>query len=487
MTSSPPLSTSLIPPPLPLSLITTLLPHLLPPSPLPQELLSKSLLQRLLYLPPSPEDLDSHLSPFPSSDNGTEQPFSSRLQELTHGHRLSEKTLYTKEGDEIYAKLSILPEHYDKNENENASIEIWFEFESSTTSPQESRGWVYHSARIPTTNSIHHFVSTPGELSSINLDAQITTTEFTGNDNDQNNLEAPEGYWTAFDSPPSTNSLSLPLTEHEHDNDASYWAQYSRPATAPITPGIHTPGFQPNIKSPLGLGKTSSNNNDQEEQARKLTESLNQLGLNHLNNDIKNGYSISNHSSEKRGFYIDNDKDNDNDNHVEIIQQNGNDVNDLSENNHGVNQQDEIPTTNTIIEQIQMTKSNDEESSRQVKERLKAKIQLTLNELWRKHIQDCNELDLEIKAMEWLNFGRKIIDHQSPQSSSPNGFSSSSGDQVDQQVIIGKLEILLDMHEIVNKDKQDFFRLLESVIKRQPDYRNEEDFDDVLRQNTYYE
>ncbi|OCF32074.1 hypothetical protein I316_06230 [Kwoniella heveanensis BCC8398] len=279
------------PPPLPLSLITTLLPHLLPPGPLPQEFLCKSLLQRLLYIPPSADDLDSHLTPFPPSSRRTDrdqsinqggddeendddvvlgQPISSRLKELSHGHRLSE-VVYTREEEEVYAKVEILPEEQDVRSevDDNGRVEIWFEFETLSEGGN-GRGWVYHSARIPlplplassssssaasaTTTMTGRFYPNPESLPlASSLQENANAERGGGGDSTEgpslllDDGEAPAGYWAAFDSPPPQDQLSLSLGsdrgqhEDEHAEDA-YWAQYSRPATAPITPPPMTPG-----------------------------------------------------------------------------------------------------------------------------------------------------------------------------------------------------------------------------------------------------
>ncbi|WWC69081.1 uncharacterized protein I206_103017 [Kwoniella pini CBS 10737] len=458
-------STSNIPPPLPTSLVTTLLPHLLPPSPLPQELLAKSLLQRLLYLPPSPSDLDSYLSPFPSTEH---QPISSRLTELTHGHTLGD-ILYTKEEEEIYAKLSILPE----NEIKDESIEIWFEFEHSSS---DSRGWVYHSARIPSQLN-QKFVSNP-ELSSTLVE---TESEEKMGYEEMNNLQgdqAPEGYWTGFDSSSNSNSPKSILNEFNENHEDAYWAQYSRPQTAPITPGIHTPGIHtpgihtPGIHTPFQNQQKQNQNqnqnrnqpkiNTQEEQAKKLMESLKQLGLDSLNKDITNGYSEMNGQDGKREFWVESED-----------QEKYNNTIDQSEN-------DEIAITKDKVEV--------EESGKAIKDRLKCKISVSLNKLWKKHIQGSNELDLEIKAIEWLNFGKQVIENSSsPNTSSPGGYTSYNGES--SLDIIDKLEILLDMYELLNEtnEKDNFHKLMESVIRKSPDYRNHEDEDEVVRQNMYYE
>ncbi|WVW82671.1 hypothetical protein I302_104682 [Kwoniella bestiolae CBS 10118] len=435
-------------PPLPISLITALLPHLLPPSPLPQEFLSKSLLQRLLYLPPSPSDLDSHLSPFPADDA---QPISTRLNELSHGHRLGD-IQYTKELDEVYARINILPEHDGLIEN---SVEVWLEFEYGNS---ESRGWVYHSARIPSTTA-HTFVSSPEQLSIIS-ETEAQNDDTIQYDIDNGNNEAPSGYWTAFDSPTSSPSPHTDILDDQHVEDA-YWAQYSRPATAPITPGIHTPSFHPYSKPKADT---------HEEQAKKLTESLKALGLGHGDLGTANGYSKI-HTEGKRGFWVDEEEKEEKE-HVEEVGK--------EDKVQGV-----LPSQDVPVIQTQEVEE-EEETGSQVKDRLKCKILVSLNQIWKEHIEGSSELDLEVKAMEWLNYG-KTVTEDTNLTASPISSNDAKGD-----VIVGKLEILFEMYQVLReKDEKDsFYRLLEGTIRKPPSLGDQQDefgLDDVHRQNTYYE
>ncbi|WRT67501.1 uncharacterized protein IL334_004473 [Kwoniella shivajii] len=473
-----PSSTSSIPPPLPISLVTTLLPYLIPPSPLPQEFLSKSLLQRLLYLPPSSDDLDSHLSPFPSSSSPstssssapTFQPISSRLQELSHDHQLS-STRYTKEGEDVYAKIVISPEHVDDSMSIDKSVEVWFEYESPSTGGAESRGWVYHSSRLPQPTSVLQFVSDPSLLSTLTKADEVMDY---GHDHDEENLDgqAPEGYWTAFDSPPSTNSPSLPHTDlgeqSERERDDAYWSQYSRPPTAPITPGIHTP-FHPNTNNPQKPLSQMNTKISQEETARKLTESLQQLGL------ASNGYTKFNENVEgKRGFWNDSHDDHD----------------DLNAG-HDSKEKHEI---NNVNKNVNGNGNGNDESERKtqqdIKDRLKCKISASLNALWKEYTTDSNEDELEINAMNWLKYARLIIEPSST-TDQPEGnvFPTSSMDDIKDERVKAKFEVLWDMFQVLNQDSQQesFFRLVEGVIRRQPDLRGEEDLDEVMRQRMYYE
>ncbi|WVQ99069.1 hypothetical protein IAU59_006201 [Kwoniella sp. CBS 9459] len=521
-------------PPLPLSLITTLLPHLLPPGPLPQELLCKALLQRLLYIPPSADDLDSHLTPFPASartgngngngngasrvtraadgveddddDEALDQPISSRLKELSHGHRLGE-VVYTREGEEVYAKIDILPEH-----GEEGLVEIWFEFEGQGEGHSEEgpsaaasiiggagngRGWVYHSARIPATTTTTTSVTGPIFYSNVDTlppppseDRQDHATSSAATDQGARTSEsgelggagvdgmlggggeAPAGYWAAFDSPPAQAHDQLDVDDHDNDHaEDAYWAQYSRPATAPITPAPMTPGGPLNPASMhqndinlngidsfgntngngIGIGSgfgsgwrsgssSSSNgfrsggqddNGTENENARKLAESLRSLGLqdNQYNTKpalVSDGFKSAiatsgfgnidlGHSYDPHDVYDSNGNSNgdagDSDTNVKV---NGRQVidgfidntdvpaplfgSDNALQRHGVSQNTDVDSqssrntsssTSTSMgrnrDGSESQDKRDHESSGQVKDRLRGKIAHALNVLWKEY------------------------------------------------------------------------------------------------------
>ncbi|WVF71836.1 hypothetical protein IAT40_006645 [Kwoniella sp. CBS 6097] len=474
-------------PPLPISLITTLLPHLLPPSPLPQELLSKSLLQRLLYIPPSMDDLDSHLTPFPPSsrkskssgqhaidahdaddadaDAELDQPISTRLKELSHGHRLGQ-VVYTREGEEeVYAKVDILPEHENADEGK---VAIWFEFEAQSEGGPgvgNGRGWVYHSARIPSPSSTADqstiFYNDVNSLPppTITMEDASTTTAIDSNvtaGNDGTGTgevlesgEAPAGYWAAFDSPPPQNYLSLELTtgdmnghghhQDEHAEDA-YWAQYSRPATAPITPTPMTPGgpLNPNsashihaAHSHLGLdsggsgsgydsGSSSSNGfegrnggngmTNEKDTARKLAESLRALGLqdNQYNTKpavVSNGFHGPDHTN---GFHFDSDHTYDNRNDHTGGEYDINVNNDLTHDTHqaslsGLASKNaehsqsggnvDVRSSRSVSASTSTgTGHHPQETGNQVKDRLRGKIAHALNVIWREYCPSSTSL-----------------------------------------------------------------------------------------------
>ncbi|WVR05488.1 hypothetical protein IAU60_002506 [Kwoniella sp. DSM 27419] len=440
-------SSSFTPPPLPASLLSSLLPHLLPPSQLPQELLSRSLLQRLLYLPPGEDDLDAYLSPFPSTPD---QPISSRLLELSRGHHLG-LAEYTREGEEVYARVRISSEGgYD-----DATVQVWFEFEGAPSGAVEGdevnqgRGWVYHSTRVPVESS-HVWTLDPSAI------PPPSSTQEPAEENAEMDLgQAPDGYWAAFDDSPtsSPSDSTLPTEEDGHAAEDAYWAQYSRPATAPITPAPMTPG-EPIIPKPTTHGS-------QEETAKKLAESLRQLGLDKTNGDAPAsfadpsalGFGVSYPQAEtapsKRGFY-----------------------------------------------------TPHEETGDQVKDRLKGKIGSSLHDLWKEYtstgpaVDMVDDGEMEQKAMEWLRIARAVIDSSSSSGSgtaSPTLIALHPPDDTSTRVQ-AKLETLWEMYEVLNEEQEEetFFRLVEGVIRRQDNTANfglgsggAEDM--VMRQEMYYE
>ncbi|KAK8869478.1 hypothetical protein IAR55_000043 [Kwoniella newhampshirensis] len=468
-------------PPLPSSTLTLLLSSLLPPSPLPQELLSKSLLQRLLYLPPSPANLDAHISPFPTDEST--QPLSSRLRELARGHTLTEVG-YMKEAEEdTFAKVTIGPEELGSNGDDigEGSVEIWFEFESGS----DGRGWVYHSARLPIPNSDQVWVMSPSLLPPSDADhhsqlrAQSSATQdiYSTNDGhesrDVSGQEAPAGYWAAFDSPPKNGGgydVADQLDDEGEGAEDDYWAQYSRPATAPITPGAATPGVN-TIAAGGGGG------------LRDMSQ------LNPFSTMTSNGGSIYSHGG-----------------------QNGvRDGIDEGSNSTGLDTASRLSDSLHQLGLVQALNSAKDceprgiwkdDTGRQVRDRLKGKIGNSLKELWTDYLGDKDENGgdqvLEERAMGWLRISRNVVDATTSTINTKgnnvvgNGARlSMSGQQVNggwkEQVIRAKLEVLKEMYEIVAEQEHDdeaFWRLCEGVVKSQ---RGVEVEDEDVRQIVYYE
>ncbi|WVQ86172.1 hypothetical protein IAT38_008340 [Cryptococcus sp. DSM 104549] len=467
-------------PALPPTLLTDILPHLLPPSPLPQELLSKSLLQRLLYLPPSPSDLDAHLSPFPSSED---QPVSSRLRELARGHKWGVAE-YTREGEEVFARMVV------EKEEGGDGVEVWFEYEGEVAGGQ-GRGWVYHSARVQVARGglvgdkgdEQQWVSSPSALPP----AELPSPDSPSAAEDADPLAAPADYWAAFDDAEGEKHTQTSLPSypngngHAHTNGHSihfdlppspgfeaqaaedaYWAMYSRPATAPITPGIRTPGaplahsdsnpgpdghsltnghvtapgpapfhphnahpqssletyFHPTTKAPAHLDPT----------AAKLHESLAQLGL-AQSQALANGAAVMDLAP--RGIW--------------------------------------------------------RETSEDVRARVRGKIGSGLNSLWTGFAAGAEGEEREEKAMEWLRVARGVMDPSASPvlaGSSAGGWGGAGG--VSTEVLKAKLEVMVDMYEVLNEEEevQGLWRMVEGVIKRGA---VEQEEDEVTRQQMYYE
>lgn len=220
-----------MPPPLSASIIHEIFAHLLPPTPpLPIALLSRSLLDRLTFIPPSPTDIDAHLSPFPtSSSSSSSHPISSRLESLTQGYEAA-GPVYTYDGEVILARITLqpIPKPYpdlSPSPDTERFVEVIFEFEDGP----KARGWVYHSARLPP----------PGE--------HLEWVEDIGG---VKRPEVPDGsdiqdYWAGFTPPPS--KVGLPDGEGGgvgggQGGEDDYWAQYGGGEIAQ-TPAGETPGI----------------------------------------------------------------------------------------------------------------------------------------------------------------------------------------------------------------------------------------------------
>lgn len=404
------------------AVIQELLPHLLPPSPLPQPLLSKSLLQRLTYLPPSPSDLDAHLSPFPSSE---EQPISTRLRELSRGHRLSEKQ-YVREGEDIFARMIV------EREEGGEGVEVWFEWEGGSEG-SEGRGWVYHSARLPSISE-HNWVASPALLPPL-----ISAVPESPYDEADNPYAAPAGYWSAFDDEPLSDTKE-PGYESDHIGaEDAYWAQYSRPATAPITPGTHTPGLYhahsesnahnvPHPHAHNGLASyfqktgppvSQERLKDIDETAVKLHESLTKLGLDPQNG----GLTLASLSLEPKGIW--------------------------------------------------------RETGDDVRAKVAGKIGSGLNDIWRQFVGESEGEEKEEKAMEWLRLARPVVD--------PLASPIAINRNLKGEKVVAKLEVLKDMYELLNEaeEEQGFWRMVEGVIRKSSEEEGMED--EVTRQQMYYE
>lgn len=210
----------MIPPPLPASTLTQILSHLLPPSlPLPTSLLSRSLLQRHLYLPPDPDDLDAHLTAIPS----TNQDISTRLNELTRGYNVGEVE-YGFDGEFHLARV-LISSDVAVTGNEEERLEVIFEFEEG----DDARGWVYRSTSLVANDGLSavQWSNQPSEPSDPTASSSAEKDEV-------------EDYWAGFT--PTTTSVPLPSTgiggEEEEDG---YWAQYGKGGE---TPGV---GGTPNL------------------------------------------------------------------------------------------------------------------------------------------------------------------------------------------------------------------------------------------------
>ncbi|KAL1410955.1 hypothetical protein Q8F55_001898 [Vanrija albida] len=202
-------------PPLPDTVRDAILSHLLPPAPpLPVELLSRSFIERLTFLPPAEDDLDAQLSPFPSGSSALDpHPLASALDALSGGFRLL-PTQYSFDGEMLLARSIVAPEY-----GHGQAVHTTFEHD-------DKRGWTYRGARAKF--SLGDDDDDAGWVSHV--------------ENVSYSDDAPDDYWAGF-TPPSQRA-ELPGDNDEDD----YWAQYGAGAE-PAEParGAETPA-KPDIK-----------------------------------------------------------------------------------------------------------------------------------------------------------------------------------------------------------------------------------------------
>jgi len=237
----------MIPPPLPPGIQTTILSHLLPPNiPLPQQLLSKSLLQRHLYLPPSPDDIDAWLNPAPTPG------IAELLERLTGTGWIVSGVTYAFDGEHYLARVKVIEDG--RGEDEGEGVDVVFEFEAGSGAGggvadqnyggqgegQEGRGWTYHSIHNGRTGSAISNLSWTTDIQNIN-----TIAEHSGESEDvdgarlgEESHDAPAGYWAGFSPPASPRMDADGETLPQGEDD--YWASYGKS----FTPGGVTPAVQ---------------------------------------------------------------------------------------------------------------------------------------------------------------------------------------------------------------------------------------------------
>ncbi|WOO80928.1 uncharacterized protein LOC62_03G004457 [Vanrija pseudolonga] len=185
------------PPPLPNDVRDAILSHLLPPAPpLPVELLARSFIERLTFLPPAEDDIDAQLSPFPTGGTPLDpNPLATALDALSGGFTLH-PTQYTFDGEMLLARSVISPEH-----GYGGAVETQFEHDAK-------RGWTYRGSKPKfSLGDDEHDADHRGWVSHIE---NVSYSDDT----------APEDYWAGF-TPPSQRA-ELPGDNDEDD----YWAQY---------------------------------------------------------------------------------------------------------------------------------------------------------------------------------------------------------------------------------------------------------------------
>jgi hypothetical protein len=272
------------PPPLPPAIQTTILSHLLPPNiPLPQQLLSKSLLQRHLYLPPSPDDVDAFLNPVPVPG------ISDLLERLAGiGWRVS-RVDYAHDGEHYIARVKVVEEG--RGEGEGQEVDVGFEFEGQEGEKEEGRGWTYHSVHNGSTSPLSSLNWTTNQS---NVSVRSEGEEQMEDDHmDENGDGAPAGYWAGF-SPPTSPRLGDDGNQLPQGED-DYWASYGKSFTpGGVTPAQQTPNLSrrptrdqvPTITS-ISKSDSDTNTNQQDGLLRsriemKIASLLRKLWISHL-------------------------------------------------------------------------------------------------------------------------------------------------------------------------------------------------------------
>ncbi|GMK54098.1 hypothetical protein CspeluHIS016_0106840 [Cutaneotrichosporon spelunceum] len=201
-------------PPLPLEIRDRILAHLVPPTlPLPHDLLSRSFLERLAFLPPDDSDLDAHLTPLPSRTGP--HPLTDALELLALSSSSISETEYAHDGEMAIAHNLLTPEH-------GEPVEVSFQYEAG----DKDRGWVYSGAKLG--NSPFDWRNSPSDVS------------YAGQD-------APEDYWAGFTPPSEQAEL------YNDDNEDDYWAQYGAGTEEPREHDEHDEPVTPptaNISAP---------------------------------------------------------------------------------------------------------------------------------------------------------------------------------------------------------------------------------------------
>jgi len=273
-------------PPLPPAIQTTILSHLLPPNiPLPQQLLSKSLLQRHLYLPPSPEDVDAFLNPAPVPG------IAELLERLAGiGWRVS-RVDYAHDGEQYVARVKVIEEG--RGEGEGQEVDVTFEFEGSESDKEEGRGWTYHSVHNGSFRNNANLTWTT-DVTNITINQGHTQEDDTDGQRIGEERDAPAGYWAGFSPPTSPRMDDEGNTLPQGEDD--YWASYGKSFTpGGVTPAQQSPRIsrqptQENVPTMSSLAEPNADSKHQQAQdgllrsrvEMKIASLLRKLWLSHL-------------------------------------------------------------------------------------------------------------------------------------------------------------------------------------------------------------
>lgn len=241
-----------VPPPLPLDVRDRVLSHLVPPSiPLPLDLLSKTFIERLRFLPPAEDELDAHLSPFVMAKNALNpNALHLALEQLSGSLKISDTT-YAHDGEMTIARTTLSPEY----EYGSEPVDTYFENDTD-------RGWVYRGATLDRTMASHwDWKSHPADVSYV--------------------TEETDDYWAGF-TPPAEH-VQLP----DHENEDDYWAQYDAGAEGPAPESRDEQDLEQEPREPEPVTPPAANI-PTPDPAATLSLLLHGMGVQH-ENKIENG------------------------------------------------------------------------------------------------------------------------------------------------------------------------------------------------------
>lgn len=359
-----------------------ILSHLVPPAlPLPSQVLARTFLERLSFLPPDPDDLDAHLTPFPpapappstaadpmAKDARNPNALHAALERLSGSLKISD-TEYAHDGEMTIARTRLAPEFGD-----DGSVDTFFEHEDG----DKGRGWVYRGASL----------GGYGTGDQWNWTNRVEDVQYNSGGYDDEN--APDNYWAGFT--PPNERVQLPGDENEED----YWAQY----------GAGVPEPEPEHEREV----------DTTNDARTDPEPLTPPTVTIPAPDPAATLSL-------------------------LLQGLGADA----------------AKAESHIEQPTSSRSAHPSA---LEQKVRAKVRQQLMRAWEEFSA---EYDTESAAFEWLKLGREVADR--PSWGVPVAAPAPTFGDVRAGVVRARVEAAKDVHDVLEADKDDFWRLCEESIR----------------------